>query len=160
MVKTIVINPEKCSSCRICELVCSAKHHYEYNPSRSRIKVDIFADEFVYIPHTCQQCNEPWCMNICPTGALARDEKTDAVKVESEKCVGCKMCILACPFGNMKYDSENGCAEKCDLCGGKPECVKHCFFGALEYQEPELISDTRHKLFSERLKASFTKEVE
>jgi len=69
------------------------------------------------------------------------------------------MCIQACPFGAMGYDEEQGIAEKCDLCAGDPECVKHCFYGALEFKQPPTVSSYRSRIFAEKLKSSFSEEV-
>jgi len=53
--------------------------------------------------------------------------------VKESLCVGCKTCVIACPFGGALYHYVKGCAMKCDLCGGDPECVKSCLYRALEY---------------------------
>jgi Fe-S-cluster-containing dehydrogenase component len=54
------------------------------------------------------------------------------VTVSDEKCVGCKMCVLACPYGCIAV-GDAGVAEKCDLCNGVPQCVKFCARGALSF---------------------------
>jgi Fe-S-cluster-containing hydrogenase component 2 len=59
------------------------------------------------------------------------------VIIEHDKCVGCQMCVSACPMGNMGFAKNRGKAFKCTLCGGDPECVKVCKTRALEYTEPE-----------------------
>jgi len=134
--KVLVIHPEKCTACRACELACSMKYHNQFNLSRSRIQVNIFLEEAVYIPTTCTQCDQAWCAKICPTNAIVKDQATQAYKVLDDKCVGCKMCVLACPFGSIVLFPEKGKAEKCDHClsiDGAPECVKFCTPKALEY---------------------------
>jgi Fe-S-cluster-containing hydrogenase component 2 len=112
------------------------KHHNEFKPSRSRIQVNIFLEEAAHIPTTCTQSDQAWCAKICPTNAIVKDEATLACKVLDDKCVGCKMCVLACPFGSVVLFPEKGKAEKCDHClsiDGDPECVKFCTPKALEY---------------------------
>lgn len=135
MAKMLVINPEKCTACRMCELACSLKHHDEYNPTKSRIRTLFFEEDAFYIPVTCLQCEDPWCGKVCPSEAITRDENTGIVSVSEMKCVGCEVCTLACPFGAMIFYSKDRCAEKCDLCGGEPECVKFCLREALEFRE-------------------------
>lgn len=159
MLKYIEINSEKCTACRICELACSFHHHGEINPSKSRIKVNIFHEDFFFYPAVCNQCDDAWCVNICPNMALSKDRTTGVVSVDETRCVGCRMCIQACPFGAMGYDSEKGISEKCDLCGGDPECVKTCFYGALAFKPIETSVADRSRKFAQKLKASFNQEV-
>ncbi len=148
----IDINPEKCTACRICELSCSFKNHGEINPSKSRIKVNIFHDDFFFYPHVCSQCEEAWCAAICPNHALIRDPKTGVVKLDETRCVGCRMCVQACPFGAMGFDMEKGISEKCELCDGDPECVKSCFYGALTFKRVDNVTADKGKRFAKQLK--------
>ena len=161
MAKVLVIHPERCTACRACELACSMKHHGEFNPSRSRIQVNIFLEEAIYVPTACTQCDQAWCAKICPTNAIVRDEKTMAYKVLDDKCVGCKMCVLACPVGSMVLFPEKGKAEKCDHClsiDGDPECVKFCTPKALEYLDEDNEVRLRQMSTAMKLKETF-KEV-
>ncbi len=136
MHKVLALNIEKCTGCKMCELACSMKHYGEFNPRQSRIHVYNFHKEAYSVPLVCLQCEEAWCMNICPTGAITTSTDTErgikVVKVNGEKCAGCKMCVFACPFGNMTLN-EDGYASKCDLCNGEPECVIFCARGALKF---------------------------
>lgn len=161
MGKTLVIDIDKCTGCGMCELMCSFKHHGEFNPTKSYIHVNLFLEQGIAIPVTCYQCEEPYCGKICPAGAITteKDEATGAtlVTVSEEKCVGCKMCMLACPFGNIVV-SDKGYAEKCNLCGGEPECVKFCFTKAIRFVEPELAQIARKKEVAQRILVSY-KEV-
>ena len=72
-------------------------------------------------------------MAICPTAALVRNAATGAVDMARERCISCRMCVAACPFGNMLWDEAYHCVQKCDLCGGDPKCVPFCPTGALSY---------------------------
>ena len=153
-----MINPEKCTACRRCELVCSAKHTGEFNPARSRVSVAAFLDENFYMPLVCQQCDQPVCMEICPAGAISRDEKTGAVAIEEAKCVGCRMCMLSCPFGAISYIPEEKKLVKCDLCDGEPECALFCPWNAIEYVEADQAAVAKKRQVANRLKDAL-KEV-
>jgi anaerobic carbon-monoxide dehydrogenase iron sulfur subunit len=163
MPKTLVIHPERCTACRACELACSMKHYGEFNPSRSRIQVNIFLEEAVYIPTTCTQCDQAWCAKICPTTAITRDPRTMAFVVQDNKCVGCKMCVLACPFGSINLFPEKGKAEKCDHCvsiDGDPECVKFCTPKALEYLDEDNEVRLRQIATAQKLKKTYVENYE
>jgi Fe-S-cluster-containing hydrogenase component 2 len=112
----------------------------------------------VYIPTACTQCDQAWCVKICPTGAIVRDQATLAYTVTKEKCVGCKMCVLACPFGSIMLFPETGKAEKCDHClsvDGQPECVKFCTPKALEYLAEDSEVRLRQVATARKLRETF-----
>ncbi len=162
MAKTLVIHPERCTACRACELACSLKHHGTCNPSRSRIQVNLFLDDALYIPAACTQCDQAWCAAICPTRAIVRDAATLAYRVLPERCVGCRMCVLACPFGSMTLFPDRGKAEKCDHClsmDGAPECVKLCSPGALEYLDEDNEVRLRQLATAGKLRETFAEGV-
>ena len=102
--KALMINDEKCTGCRLCELVCSVMHDGISNPSRSRIKVIKWEAEGLYIPMSCQQCQDAPCMNVCPVKAISRDEDLARVMVDYDVCIGCRACVSACPFGAMSFN--------------------------------------------------------
>jgi len=151
MGKVLMVNYEKCTGCRLCELVCSVVHQGVSNPSRSRIKVVKWEAEGLYIPMTCQQCQDAPCMNVCPVKAITRDEALDYVKVDYDICIGCRACVSACPFGAMSFDVVDSQVIKCDLCDGEPQCVRFCEVQALEYIDADQMSvlkkrDAAHRL--------------
>ena len=133
MTKALVIDLEKCVGCRTCEMVCSAKHEGVINPFQSRIKTVTLDREWEGVPTVCVQCEEAQCQAICPVNAISRDETLGRVVIDYDKCIGCRMCVAACPFGVINFDSIGKRVIKCDLCDGEPECVKFCFYKALQY---------------------------
>ncbi len=133
MQKSLHIDPGKCTGCLQCELACSLDNEGAFNPSKSRIKVFDFHTDGRFVPYTCTQCAEAWCMEACPTSAISVDSATGAKVVSDTLCVGCKVCTIACPFGTINYNQSTGKVMKCDLCGGDPECAKACPTEAITY---------------------------
>lgn len=133
MQKSLHIDPGKCTGCLQCELACSYDNEGVFNPAKSRIKVFNFHDEGRFVPYTCTQCAEAWCMQACPVDAIQLDRETGAKIVHDNICVGCKVCTIACPFGTINYNAQTGKVIKCDLCEGDPECAKACPTDAIVY---------------------------
>ena len=133
MQKSLLIDPQKCTSCLQCEMACSFHHEGLFNPARSRIKVFEFEHGARAVPYTCTQCAEAWCMHACPVEAITRNATTGAMEVDNATCVGCKVCTIACPFGTINYDASTSKVAKCDLCGGDPQCAEACPTGAITY---------------------------
>lgn len=140
MAKVLSINYEKCTGCRLCELVCSVLHEGVSNPSRSRINVMKWESEGLYIPVSCQQCEDAPCKAVCPVKAIYRDDTLDCVKVDYDVCIGCRACVAVCPFGAMSFDVKNKKVFKCDLCDGEPQCVRFCEEKAVDYVEADQLS--------------------
>jgi Fe-S-cluster-containing hydrogenase component 2 len=141
----LYIDPAKCTGCRICEVFCSFKHEGAVQPSMSRITVVHGSEAGRFIPFTCVQCARPACAEVCPVDAITRDVESGVVAVHAEDCIGCRMCVQACPFGAMAFDRDRGIAYKCDLCGGDPECARMCPTGAIQFLREEVIVARRRK---------------
>ena len=156
MPKVLAIDPDKCTTCRLCELVCSQKHEGTFRPWRSHIRVAIRTEEAFYFPMVCIQCPEAPCIEECPTDALVRDAATDAVVLVEARCEECGICESACPYGAIRCPE--GKPRKCDLCGGDPECVRFCAPGALRYEPPEQWAQEPRKAYADRLR-DLVKEV-
>ena len=149
MSKVLVVNHKKCTNCRLCELSCSMVKTGEFSPTKSKIRVNAFPKDAAYTPLACFQCGDAPCVDVCPTGSLS---KTPAlVKHDDDTCIGCRMCMLACPFGVISYDSAQGVITKCNTCDGNPECVQFCPTGALEYKESDLADATKGKDFAQKI---------
>jgi carbon-monoxide dehydrogenase iron sulfur subunit len=149
--KVLVIDHEKCTGCRECELACSVFHTGASNPSRSRIKVIKWEWEGLYLPMTCQNCEKPFCVEVCPTKACHVDPGMNRVIIDSNLCIGCKTCILACPFGAPLFDSVERVTVKCDYCDGDPQCVRFCEVDAIKYVDASQTSKDKQFNAAERL---------
>jgi len=149
--KMLVVHPEKCTACRLCELACTFHQEGEFHPLKARLTVGIFPEENVYVPIVCEQCEVAACQEACPSGAIWRNAVTGALEVDVSRCVGCRMCVMACPFGTMVHVESGGKMQKCDLCQGDPQCVAVCPWGALEYAEPNEAALARRREVARRL---------
>jgi len=152
MAKKLIVNPLECTGCGACELACSMRNVGEFNPSRSRIQVVSLDPDFFRIPIVCSQCYKPPCAEICPVGAITRDEATGVVRVLKDRCDGCRMCEEACPFGVIFFSEQEQTAVKCELCDGDPQCVPFCVTKALEFREPEAKTASKRRALAEKLK--------
>jgi anaerobic carbon-monoxide dehydrogenase iron sulfur subunit len=139
MKKIIIADPSKCTGCRTCEMVCSVKHEGQSNPSRARVHVVRFEEQTLEVPVMCQQCEDAPCLDACPVKAISRDE-IDVVRADRDRCIGCRTCVLVCPFGATGYDPVRKRVFKCDQCEGDPACVQHCETKALSYVEASKVS--------------------
>ena len=139
--KFLLINPDLCTGCRMCEVACSIHHTHTARPTQLRIKV-AYASDASFSPVPCIHCEEAYCMDVCPVNALVRDGDTAVIKVVDEDCIACMLCIDACPYGGITYSEEKGVVIKCDLCGGDPStgsgpgpaCAAYCAPGAIRYR--------------------------
>ena len=135
----------KCLACRSCEIACAVRHSVSgelylalreaERPPRRLVKT--MATTLGPFPLRCHHCEDAACIDACKTGATYRDPISGKVLINREKCVGCWMCVMVCPFGAVFPDAETGIALKCDLCDGHdtPACVAACPTRALFYQE-------------------------
>ena len=142
--KVLSFDINLCIACRACEAACRREHS-----GISHIFVTAINDKYS-IPLSCLQCGKSPCVDVCPTKAL---EKTSygAVIFHKIRCIGCRLCIIVCPFGVIQIDKENNIL-KCDTCihrlknGKDPACVLTCPTKALVYEKiGKTMSKTRKK---------------
>jgi Fe-S-cluster-containing dehydrogenase component len=102
-------------------------------------EVGVFPNtETVHFPKSCLHCEEPPCVPVCPTGASYKRKEDGIVLVDYEKCIGCKYCSWACPYGARELDEQQKVMKKCTLCVDRiydttmtaeerrPACVRAC----------------------------------
>ena len=152
MAKQLIVDPKRCLNCRTCELVCSFKHNEEFNPRLSNVTVFHYEQEAISVPIMCLQCDEACCAAICPTHALTRRDD-GVVTHDPSKCIVCKMCVSACPLGNISYSPAKKKVFKCDLCDGETWCATYCPSGAIRVVDPDEAPDKK-QLAADKLKAA------
>lgn len=152
----LIVEPELCTGCRLCQLACSLKHYGVYSLAFSRISVENSEIAGESLPIVCCQCEAKPCVSVCPTGAIG-DELTP---IDKEACVGCLACVDACPIGAISYHQETGEVSRCDLCGGQPECVQVCPTNALKMVGNNLSTIYVLRRYQERVKGRLAREEE
>ena len=139
MNRFILTDPEKCIGCRTCEAACMMSHQSSATPEAFTSRIRVVKGGTFTTAVGCHQCEDAPCANVCPTGAIHR--AAGAWLVEQARCIGCKSCMVACPFGAMQVRvvEDRVQALKCDLCAhreGGPACVEACPTHALRCIEP------------------------
>jgi anaerobic dimethyl sulfoxide reductase subunit B (iron-sulfur subunit) len=145
-----------CIGCKVCSVSCKDKNNlpvgitwrrvYQYggggwasHPTRADLKVP--NQLFTYsMSVACNHCEKPACTEACPTGAMSKGEG-GVVSVDASKCIGCRYCEWACPYGAPQFDEKAGKMTKCNFCqellakGENPVCVDACVMRAISFGE-------------------------
>ncbi|MCK8815957.1 4Fe-4S dicluster domain-containing protein [Natroniella sulfidigena] len=176
MPKSILIDVSKCHGCRGCQVACKNWNDLEAtltqfegsyeNPTRlsaqtwTRVRFIEQTDgglRFLFRKDTCKHCTDASCMAVCPANAIYRKDKTGAVIINRDECIGCKNCVTACPYQIPQYSKTAGTVAKCHLCnegdrdrignGLQPACVSSCPTGALIFGDrAELLNDAKARV--------------
>lgn len=146
--KVLVVDQEKCTGCRQCELVCSVFHYGVSNPGRSRVRVIKWEDKGFYLPMTCQHCEKPVCTEVCPTKACQLDLENQRIIIDKDRCIGCRTCIVFCPFGAPFFDIKERVAAICDYCDGAPQCADFCDTKAIDYVDVDKVNMAKKRKLS------------
>ncbi|MDU1025516.1 MAG: 4Fe-4S dicluster domain-containing protein, partial [Leclercia adecarboxylata] len=141
----IMANSQLCIGCRACEVACVMAHHNEQHALSARHftpRITVVKEGNKHSAVTCHHCENAPCLQSCPNGAISRMH--DSVQVDEQKCIGCKACVVACPFGTMEVvtGAQSATAQKCDLCLDRPEpaCVANCPADALSRVTPDTLN--------------------
>ncbi len=160
MAKELYVDPSRCTGCRTCELVCSIKNEGMANPVLSRIQIIADKPLGLRIPTFCLQCEDPVCLSVCPVSALNRDEALGIVRHDNDRCIGCRLCVMSCPFGGVAMNPISSRIFKCELCDGEPECVKACEEKAIRYEEADVELMKKKRLITQSLYLLLEKHAE
>jgi len=171
MDKVIAINIEKCLGCKSCEMACAVAHSaskvlqeaiQELPRPQRRVRVQT-AGGFA-VPLQCRHCEDAPCIAVCPTAAIHRHQADGPVLIEQDRCIGCKLCIVVCPFGVIEVSSDAKAVVKCDLCiertrtGQEPACVEACPTKALKLVSEKELAAGKRQLAAQELVSSTQKD--
>lgn len=137
----LVVLPELCTGCRLCELACTIHKKGDFSPGWGLLETGRSPDLTKCFALTCFQCGNAPCKDVCPRQAITVSTKTGALVVDRWGCNGCGLCVTACPFGMIQMGQKGPAVIKCDFCAGSPDCVKVCPTGALRYVSRREIRD-------------------
>lgn len=131
----MAIDLSQCIGCHACTIACKSEHDIPIGSWRCWVK-EVEKGVFPqtrreFLPVLCNQCDDAPCKTICPTAALFR-RSDGIVDLDPEWCIGCKACMVACPYDQLFIDPNTNTAEKCNFCsnrleaGLEPACVVVC----------------------------------
>ena len=153
----MVIDLLRCIGCNSCTIACRAEHgtppDIQYHKVKKYEVGKYPTAKMKFLPTSCMHCQEPPCLKVCPTGATYKRDD-GLVLIDDEKCIGCRYCVLACPYDSRQFlsvitsyyagtnptpyellkqqDFERGVVVKCNFCvdrlaeGHLPACVEAC----------------------------------
>lgn len=127
----IKVEESLCTGCKSCELACSATRSGEFNPARSRLRIENTSLLGISKINICQKCEKPLCIEACVFNALSKELESGVISLDAQNCVSCFACATACPFHAVYIDPVNKLPLICDSCGDDPICVKFCHHQAL-----------------------------
>jgi len=165
------IDLRKCIGCHACTIACKAEHDIPIGVNRCWVKTvekGTFPDtRRFFLPVLCNQCDDAPCMKICPTSALFK-RRDGIVDLNGSSCIGCRACMVACPYDQLFIDPNTRTAEKCNFCANRvenelqPACVSVCptecrIFGDLDDPTSEVAQIVAREDYSVRKPEKGTK---
>ncbi len=159
MGKVIMVTVEKCLACKSCEIACALAHSKSEvleeaitEQPQPRRRVTVEAVEEFGVPMQCRHCEDAPCIAVCPTSAIHRPQADGPVLIEQERCIGCKFCLVVCPFGVINASDDGKVMIKCDLCiertkaGQEPACIEACPTKALKLVDEKDLAASKRQL--------------
>ena len=132
----IAINLDRCVGCHTCALSCKMQNNVPEGMLWNRVLtedcdvVDGALGTYpnvtrTFLPVACQHCENPACTKVCPVGATWKDEQTGIVRQDYDKCIGCRMCVAACPYTGVRSFNWEEPAYYADFALGDADAAKH-----------------------------------
>lgn len=139
----LIIDHISCWGCKTCEVACKQENNV---PEGVKL-IDVSEGEFstadgttdvVFQANVCIQCDAPACVDSCPVEAIV--QRNDGIVVlDEEMCTGCRLCMDACPYHAISFDTQKDVAKKCNLCHHRVDnglipacadnvCLAHCIY--------------------------------
>lgn len=145
MALKIELDTSRCCACGACAIACMDQNDIDLltgvRPFRTVFRQETRqTGKIEYYSMACMHCDNAPCVTACPSGCLYKDEKTGFTLYDTQYCIGCHSCAMACPFGAPTFGPDNK-MKKCDACidrlnaGMQPACVRACTFEALQLVE-------------------------
>ncbi len=132
----MVIDLERCIGCHACTNVCKAENNVPIGGFRDWVEEHEMGEypnaRAEFLPKLCNQCDDPGCLRVCPTGSIYRRESDNIIELDPDICIACQACMQGCPYGMTFYNSARRTADKCNYCahrldaGMRPACVDIC----------------------------------
>ncbi|MBN1322924.1 MAG: 4Fe-4S dicluster domain-containing protein [Methanotrichaceae archaeon] len=163
--KEIFVRLDRCLGCRSCEMACAVEHSTaksmltaasEVPAPRRRLYVEYALGQ--KIPLVCRHCEDAPCVAVCRTGAMRQDPITGIVDRDQDRCVGCYMCAMVCPYGVIGQQRESRMVVKCDRCGSReiPACVEACPVNTLIFAEEADFAEILRKDAASRIARGYS----
>jgi len=142
--KQLYYDVKKCLGCKSCEIACAVAHSVSQelfkalkDETLSLPRKKVLAAGGKNFPVSCRHCKDPKCVDACMAAALVYDQGKGMVLHKEDRCVGCWMCVMVCPYGAIRPNIKTKIPLRCDKCKDKdePACVKACPTGAIIWQE-------------------------
>lgn len=175
--KALLISPELCIGCRGCQTACKSWNQLPGTKTDNRGNLDNPPDltpglfnriryvevlsessavRWLFVSQRCMHCDDAGCMKVCPAPGALFKTKEGAVAFSRDNCIGCRLCVAACPFNVPRYDAQNKVA-KCHLCSDRigeglaPACAKTCPTGAIAFGDRDAVAAAAKKAGYEKL---------
>lgn len=146
----MVVDQRRCIGCHSCTVACKSENNVPLGFWRSWVKglqKGNFPDVgTMFLRRLCNQCDTPPCVQVCPVQATVRRDEDGVIVMYYGKCIGCGMCISACPYNARFFNPIRHTADKCDFCslrienGLQPACVEACLSKALIFGDMDDVS--------------------
>jgi formate dehydrogenase iron-sulfur subunit len=161
MSKALLYDATLCIDCKQCEKACADENHLPYDDATAAESFQsehkftvVLAKGEKYMRRLCMNCNDPACVSVCPVAALRKTE-AGPVTYDADRCMGCRYCMAACPFGVPKYEWNKLAprVRKCTLCSNRVQqgkataCAEICPTGATKFGDrDELLAEAQKRI--------------